>query len=224
MKKTLIGLIIAMFSFGSASADAGVNIGVSGNAALYAATATELDQGSHGTTTGSADETNSESEFLGLGYASVFIEGSLGPILVGFDYVPSSIDTETASTEVDDKTTSATSSDVTNTVKVEFNDLTTAYIGLKIMDRGYIKIGVASVDLETKENLGTGSSYGNTSVDGTMIGAGMQHTMDNGVFLRAEANVYEFDSVSLTSSSGSQKITLDSLDGVVGKVSIGKTF
>jgi len=57
-----------------------------------------------------------------------------------------------------------------------------------------------------------------------MIGAGIDHVLDNGIFVRAEANYTEFDSVSLTSSSGSQKITLDSLDGLIGRISIGKTF
>ena len=218
MKKTLIGLVIAMFSFASASAEIGVNIGISGNAAIYAATATELDTGTHGTTT-DGDEKNSESDFLGAAYGSVFIEGEMGPILLGVDFVPSSLDTETSTNEVQDG-----GSVVTNTVKVSFNDLTTAYVGLKIMENAYVKVGAVTVDLVTEENLGTGSTYGDTSVDGSMIGVGVGHTMDNGIFLRAEANYMEFDSVSLTSSSGSQKITLNSLDGVSGKVSIGKSF
>ena len=45
MKKTLIGIIVAMFSFGSASADAGVNIGLSGVGAIFGASATETDTG-----------------------------------------------------------------------------------------------------------------------------------------------------------------------------------
>ena len=218
MKKTLIGLVITMFSFASASAEIGVNIGISGNAALFAATATELDTGTHGTTT-DGDEKDSESDFLGAAYGSVFIEGEMGPILLGVDFVPSSLDTETSTNEVQDG-----GSVVTNTVKVSFNDLTTAYVGLKIMENAYVKVGAVTVDLVTEENLGTGSTYGDTSVDGSMIGVGVGHTMDNGIFLRAEATYMEFDSVSLTSSSGSQKITLNSLDGVSGKVSIGKSF
>tara|TARA_B100001250_G_scaffold387979_1_gene385856 strand:+ start:710 stop:1381 length:672 start_codon:yes stop_codon:yes gene_type:complete len=223
MKKTLIGLVITMFSFASASAEIGVNIGISGNAALFAATATELDTGTHGTTT-DGDEKDSESDFLGAAYGSIFVEGEMGPILVGIDFVPSSLDTETASTVIDDKTTTDTATAKTNTVKVSFDDLTTAYVGLKIMDNAYIKVGAVSVDLVTKESLGTGGSYGDTSLDGSMVGVGVGHTMDNGIFLRAEATYMEFDSVSLTSTSGSQKITLDSLDGVSGKVSIGKSF
>ena len=223
MKKTLIGLVISMFWIVSASADVGARLGVTGNAALYAATATELDTGSHGTTT-DFDESQTQSEYLGLMYGSVFAEVGFGPMFVGVDYMPGSIDTEESTTTVGDKTTSATSSQVTNKVKVEFEGLTNFYAGVRILDSFFIKAGTLSVDLNTKETLGTGSTYGNTTVDGTMMAVGMDKVMDNGMFVRVEGQYSEFDSASLTSSSGSQKITMESLDGVVGKLSIGKAF
>ena len=223
MKKTLIGLVISMFWIVSASADVGARLGVTGNAALYAATATELDTGSHGTTT-DFDESQTQSEYLGLMYGSVFAEVGFGPMFVGVDYMPGAIDTEESTTTVGDKTTSATSTQVTNKVKVEFEGLTNFYAGVRILDSFFIKAGTLSVDLNTKETLGTGSTYGNTTVDGTMMAVGMDKVMDNGMFVRVEGQYSEFDSASLTSSSGSQKITMDSLDGVVAKLSIGKAF
>ena len=223
MKKTLIGLVISMFWIVSASADVGARLGVTGNAALYAATATELDTGSHGTTS-DFDESQTQSEYLGLMYGSVFAEVGFGPMFVGVDYMPGAIDTEESTTTVGDKTTSATSSQVTNKVKVEFEGLTNFYAGVRILDSFFIKAGTLSVDLNTKESLGTGSTYGNTNVDGTMMAVGMDKVMDNGMFVRVEGQYSEFDSASLTSSSGSQKITMDSLDGVVAKLSIGKAF
>ena len=223
MKKTLIGLVISMFWIVSASADVGARLGVTGNAALYAATATELDTGSHGTTS-DFDESQTQSGYLGLMYGSVFAEVGFGPMFVGVDYMPGSIDTEESTTTVGDKTTSATSSQVTNKVKVEFEGLTNFYAGVRILDSFFIKAGTLSVDLNTKETLGTGSTYGNTTVDGTMMAVGMDKVMDNGMFVRVEGQYSEFDSASLVSSSGSQKITMDSLDGVVAKLSIGKAF
>ena len=221
MKKTLIGLFIAMFWFGQASAEV-LNIGVSSNAGLFAATATEKDSGAHGTTT-DYDEYTSASEFMGVVYESVFVEAMMGPFFIGLDYVPSTLSTEESTTTVGDKTTSATSTQVTNTVKVDFEDFTTIYAGLRF-NNAFIKIGSTTVDLLTKESLGTGSTYGDTALDGAMIGAGVDTILDNGIFIRAEANYQDFNGVSITSSSGSQKITLDNLDGLVGKVSIGKTF
>ncbi len=160
---------------------------------------------------------------MGAVYASVFVEAMMGPLFIGLDYVPSSLETEETSSEVDDKTTSATSSNVTNKVRVEFEDITTLYAGLR-WDNVFVKVGSVSVELITHESLGTGSTYGDASLQGALIGAGVDHVMDNGFFVRAEANYTEFDAVSLTSSSGSQKITMDSLDGLVGKISIGKSF
>ena len=227
MKKTLIGLFIAMFSFGSASADAGVNIGVSGQLGLFAATATEFDEGTHGTTT-STDEQITESDYLGLGYASIFVEKEIGAAFIGVDFVPQSLESETKDSQRNDCTGTETcaGSDfttVTNTIKVEFNDMVTAYAGFKV-GSAYIKAGVVNVDLDTKENLGTGSSYGNTSMDGIMIGVGGQHTLDNGMFIRGEANLMEFDPVSITSDNSVNKITVDELNGVTGKISIGTSF
>jgi len=228
MKKTLIGLFIAMFSFGSVSADAGVNIGVSGNGALFAATATEFDEGTHGTTSGQ-DESNKESEHMGAAYASIFVEKELGVAFIGIDYVPSELETDTVESLRNDCTGSQACPDgaftaVTNSVKVEFSDFLTMYVGARIGETFYVKAGVVSVDVETKESLGTGSTYDNTSLDGTMIGLGGQADLPNGMFIRGEASYMEFDGASLTSSTGVNKITLNSLDGVSGKLSIGASF
>jgi hypothetical protein len=226
MKKIILTLFLGLFMFTTkASAELGINVGISGQLGLYAATATEFDEGTHGTTSG-PDETNKESEFLALGYGSVFIEKTLGQyLLVGIDYVPSALETETTESLRNDKTTDATFTQVTNKVQVDFEDLTTYYIGLNLGDSGaYVKAGIVTVDVITNESLGTGSTYGNTDLDGTLIGLGYNRDFDNGMFVRAEGAYTEFDGASLTSSTTANKITLNSLDGVTGKISIGKSF
>ena len=226
MKKIILTLFLGLFMFTSkASAELGINVGLSGQLGLYAATATEFDEGTNGTTSGH-DETNKESEFLGLGYGSVFIEKTLGQyLLVGIDYVPSALETETSETIVDDKGATDASTRQTNKVQVDFEDLTTYYVGLNLGDSGaYVKAGIVTVDVITNESLGTGSTYGNTDLDGTLIGLGYNKDFDNGMFVRAEGAYTEFDGASLTSSTTANKITLDSLDGVTGKISIGKSF
>src|SRR5210317_80823 len=228
MKKIILTLFLGLFMFTTkASAELGINVGISGQLGLYAATATEFDEGTHGTTSG-PDETNKESEFLALGYGSVFIEKTLGQyLLIGIDYVPSALETETNESIKNDKTTGAaeTFTQVTNKVQVDFEDLTTYYIGLNLGDSGaYVKAGIVTVDVITNETLGTGSTYGNTDLDGTLIGLGYNKGFDNGLFVRAEGAYTEFDGASVTSSTTVNKITLDSLDGVTGKISIGKSF
>jgi len=222
MKKTLIGIIVAMFSFGSASADAGVNIGLSGVGAIFGASATETDTG--------PDETEkvSDTDIMGASYASLFIEKELGMAFVGLDYVLNTLETEEATSLQNDCTTQACNTgsftQVTNKVKVEFNDLTTLYAGIRLFDNFYAKAGVVSVDIDTKETLGTGSTYGNTTMDGTMVGVGGQAELPNGMFIRAEANYLDFDGASVTSSTGVNKVEINSLDGLAAKISIGATF
>jgi hypothetical protein len=226
MKKMILTLFLGLLMFISkASAEIGVNVGISGQLGLYAATATEFDEGTHGTTSG-PDETNKESEFLGLGYGSIFIEKTLGQyLLVGIDYVPSALETETSETIVNDKGATDASTKKTNKVQVDFEDLTTYYVGLNLGDSGaYVKAGIVTVDVITNEKMGTGSTYGNTDLDGTLIGLGYNRDFDNGMFVRAEGAYTEFDGASVTSSTTVNKITLNSLDGVTGKISIGKSF
>jgi len=226
MKKITFAIILAMFSYSSASAEIGVNVGLSGNAALFAATATELDVGTHGTTTGQ-DEKQSDTEILGLGYGSVFIEKTLGSMItLGVDYVFSPIETETSESIVmdllGDGDGAATAK--TNKVQVDFEGLTTFYVAVNVTENMYVKAGAMSVDIVTKESLDTGSTYGDTDTDGTMLGIGFSTTFDNGMFLRGESRVMEWNSAAVTSDTGANKITMDSLDGVSGVLSIGKSF
>ena len=72
------------------------------------------------------------------------------------------------------------------------------------------------------ESLNTGSAYGNSTLDGSSIGFGYNMDMDNGLCVRAEGNYMTFDGVSLTSADNT--IKLKNLDGVTGKISVGKSF
>ena len=81
-----------------------------------------------------------------------------------------------------------------------------------------------NVDIITNETLGTGSSYGNTDMDGTVAAVGYHMENDSGVFFRAEGSIMDFDGASLTSANGVNKITLDKLDGASAKISVGKAF
>ena len=225
MKRITIASLLAIFSFTTASAEVGINVGVSGQIGLFAASATELDVGTHGTTTGT-DEKNRESDFIGLGYHSVFIEKSFGDrLFLGLDYVPEALETEESSTVVIERENEPASyTQQTNKVQVDFNDLTTVYLGLQVTEGMYVKAGMMSVDIQTNEVLGSGSTYGNTSMDGVMYGFGWHMENDSGVFLRAEGSVMDFDGASVTSTNGVNKITLDKLDGGSVKASIGKAF
>ena len=222
MKKILVGIILSLFALNTASAEVGLKVGVAGSAGLFAGTAKEAQTGN-----GAADPTENRkrSELLGIGYASIFVEKSIGDrFSVGVDYVPTAIESETTETTRNHITTAyeEVRTKVENKVQVDFTDLTTLYANINLTENLYAKIGVANVTVETNENLGTGAAYGDTDMDATVLGFGYDNVMDNGVFVRLEANYMDFDGVSLT--SGDNTISVTSLHGVSGKLAIGRAF
>ena len=214
MKKLITSSLASLFLLSTtATAEVGVNVGVSGSMGLFGATAKEV-----------AMETHTETEIAALAYGSIFIEKTLGDFFtLGIEYVPTPFESETTETAKNDMEPDAqTRTTVVNKLQVDFEDLSTLYIALNVTEDAYVRVGAASVDVITNEVLGTGSSYGNVSLDGTVVGIGYNKDLSNGVFMRGEANYITFDGTSLT--SGDNTVTLNSLDGVTAKISIGKSF
>ena len=212
MRKFITAAFFVIFTVSQASAEVGINVGISGNAGLFAASAKEV-----------ADETHKGSEHGEAAWPSIFIEKTLGDsFAIGVDYVPAALETDTVETSKQDKDGSATATSRTNTVQIDFEDLTTVYIALNVTDNMYIKAGIVTVDVITNEKLETGSTYGNTDLDGTQFGFGINNEFGNGMFIRAEGSYMTFDGASL--SSNDNKITLSNLDGLTGKLAIGKSF
>ncbi len=219
MRKIVSSLIASLFLVSTAYAEIGLNIGISGTAGLYGATAKETHKVDNGAASGS---TAQDTEIAAIGYGSIFIEKTFGDrFAIGIDYVPTPFESETAETSKKDKDGSETVNTRTNTVQVDLEELTTLYLTANVTDSMYVKAGIASVDVITNESLGTGSTYGNASLDGTVLGIGTEMDM-GGFFVRAEGSYTEFDGTSL--SSNDNIITLKNLQGVNGVLSIGKSF
>ena len=221
MKKLLLSVVFSVFYVTSASADLGVNVGVSGNAGIFAASASEI-------TTDAGGNNQNGSEHGSAGWASIFIEKSFGErLIVGVDYVPMALETDTTETAKSDKRTDGSDAvtNSTNKIQIDFEDLTTVYVGAMLTENFYVKAGLMHVDVITNESLGTGSTYGNVELDGSMFGMGYHASNDNGTFFRFEGNYLSFDGNSVTSGThAGTSIKLKNLDGVTGKVSVGKTF
>ena len=223
MKKITIALVMLLGSFSMASAELGVNLGVSGQIGVFEATAVEHE----GSTTAASRERSGKDDVMGaFGYGSIFIEKTLGRFAIGVDYVPDGLESDTSSTTRPDVTSKAAgaSTDVINKVQVAFEDITTIYANVMVTDNFYLTAGMINVQIKTKESLGTGSTYGDTDLDGSVLGFGYHYAMDNGMFVRAAANVIEFDGTTMESANKENMIVLDQLNGASGKISIGKTF
>jgi len=200
-----------------ASAEVGVNVGISGTLGVFEGSATETED---------SEISEKEKGIMVGGWGSIFLEKTLGSrLVIGIDYVTSPISSETDTDERSDIKTAADGARATGNqkIQVDFEDLTTYYAAFNITENLYIKAGMMEVDVITNETLHTGSVYGNTSLDGSVYGAGYHKGFDNGMFLRTEAMVMEFDGVTLA-GSGDTSVTVNQLDGASAKISIGKSF
>ena len=216
MKKILAVIISSFFLFSYSYAEIGVNVGISGQVGVFHATGTETEN---------AEITSDDATGV-AGYASIFIEKELGPIAIGLDYVPSALASETSETVRSDLGAEAdgAKSDKTNKVQVDFEDLTTLYVALNTPMGVFLKAGVVQVDVITNESLGTGSTYANTDMDGSMLGIGYSTDIGDSAFFRIEGTYMDLGSASVTGSNTDNKIELKELEGATGKISIGKSF
>ena len=164
-------------------------------------------------------------------YPSLFLEYNLGRLSIGLDVIPGSVTTEEqARTDYNvgaclvSCTTGNDGGDtgVTNKVSVELSGHVGLYALVPITDIGtYARVAVMRVDVETKENLGTGSTYPNTTMEGASLSLGYQHNVDV-AFFRAEVGYTEYEGVKVTSSNS--HIVEADVEGQWARISIGKTF
>ena len=227
MKKLLIASLM-LFGYVS-SVNAEVNIGLSFTGGVFDVDgAAEKFTGAHSSSASpgnvvkkASDEGDEAKGLFGIG--SIFVEKTLTDRLsVGIDFVPHSMDTETTENTQKTSTSSATG---TNTVQVDFEDLTTIYATLALRDNLYAKLGYVSVDVITNESLATGGSYGDTDLDGYTLALGYNKDLNTGAFLRVEASYMDLDGATLTNTADSTKsVTADGITGYGARLSVGKSF
>ena len=223
MKKIILSLVSVMFLISTASADLGVNIGITGSTALFVASGNEVQTdvgGLQGT------QTDSDTEIGAFSTGSIFIEKEIGRFAIGYDHTPDMFSTDTTETLQSDQRTAnvATVTVSENSIQVDFNEMNQIYVKAMLTDNLYIRAGAMEIEVVTNESLTTGSSYGNTTLDGTSIGFGYHKEIENmGLFYRIDGQYQTFDAVSL-SGGADNTINLKNLDGVVGSISIGKSF
>ena len=213
-------LIVSMSSFSMAAGiSEGVRIGIGIAETEVNGSGTErLRDGSGAVTTvkgGSDKATSSATTSVG----HIFIEKTFASgMTLGIDLIPGEADVGTKS-RADDDLESAGG----NKASAEVSNHLTFY-GLMPLGSSplFIKGGVSSMDVATKEVLATGSAYGDTSVNGVMVGIGAHLERDNGVFARLEASMAEYESLSLVSDGGNT-VHAD-LDTSSLTLSIGKSF
>ena len=237
MKKIIISFLLVLGTFSMASAEVGLKIGVSGMVGVFEADGFETEG------TEKIKPKRSEEALVGMG--SVFIEKTLdflpGPfskVSIGFDHVPHQMNTGVQSrsdddllgeNDVPDNSPGNEVNPVTNSASATIDNFNTIYAVVDLLESPvggvYVKAGYVEADVETTETLGTGSKYGNTSIDGMMAAIGLHNQTDNGMFFRVELNYMDLDGKKVTSTTNTDNsITLDSVEGNGVRLSFGKAF
>ena len=238
MKKLLFGIFVSLLSFTSANSE--ISVGVSGTLGMLDAEGKETISGSTnagvtwGATaaaaraaTATAATSESGTEDLVIGYGSIWAEGHLGSnIRAGINFVPYALESETTENVRHDACSHTSScTQTTNKVQVDLVNLAQLYLSYH-NDSFFVKAGVMTADIETDESLATGSSYGDASLEGTFVGAGIERDFGAEMFIRSEINITKFDDIKLTGAGTDNTTTIDITDlgGVNATVSVGKTF
>ena len=229
MKKFLTIAAFMLFAVTSVQAQT-VRLGVTLQAGYFEADgASEIFSGAHssgaspGTVTKKASSEGDEAKGE-FGYGSIFAEIMANDMIgIGVSYVPMALESET--TENVQTTTIAAKSTVTNTVQIDFEDLTTVYALFYPVENLYLKAGYMEVEVKTNEKLASGGKYGNTTLDGYTVGVGYNYDMDNGAFVRFETSYMDIDGATLVNSADTnKKVTAENIEGASVALSIGKTF
>ena len=162
---------------------------------------------------------------------SVFFEWDNGPISFGIQLF-SDIETPQATNIQSSDASGSTQS--TNTVEAEFQKEKMLYAILDVplplpVDLGlYIKAGISSVDVVTKENMGTGAVYGDTTTDGVHIGLGFEQDI-GAISIRAEVIGSSYEDVEQTDSNAAsdetaKRVKVTDLIGARASINLIKAF
>ena len=146
---------------------------------------------------------------------------------IGIDFVPADAELGSKSkAKVDTDTDDTADNAGTNKASADISGHQTIYLMVPIK-AAFLKVGYVTADIETTENLDTGTTYGNKSVDGTMVSLGFDKDMPNGAFIRAELAYTDYDNITLrgsTDTDGVVNLVDADVDATSLRLSVGKAF
>jgi hypothetical protein len=250
MNKIFTILILSFFTLGNANAE--VSIGATGTLGMLSADGKETISGATGgvvewgpsnpkarsSQTETAATSEKDSEEIFIGYGSIFAEAHIFStgLRAGMSYVPYGIESETTENKRNDNCSQAEAhlssdddrglcAETVNKVQVELKNLSHLYLSYH-RDMFFVKAGVITADIETHENLTSGSSYEDTTLEGQFVGVGIEKDFRDDMFFRTEVNVSQFDDLAIagTGSDNTTKVEITGLGGVTGAISVGRTF
>ena len=198
MKKTLLVIMITMLTF----------VGKSYAEMTYGVSAALTKINADGTETEGVETNDGSADHIVI-IPSLFAEYAYSDtISIGLDYIPMKADVSDKAKSRSDVETSVTGTTTTTTTsrtqsaQAELSNHVTLYSNYMLTDTAFVKAGVAFVQLDTQESLGTGSNYGNEDIYGAVIGIGSKQGNS-----RFEIVYTDYEDVSLTSTVARTGVT-----------------
>ena len=231
--KKIIPTALLLTSISSVALADNWNVGASASYGNLDGTASDTQIGPSGANGTVAQTRGAKSGDADFPFASIFLEYAKTvdkdlDIIVGLDYVPfkAEIDSKSfADTSLEGGPTDAAG---TRKAKLELENYATLYLQPTYKIGGgtavFGKVGYIHGDVKISgSNTATGSTINATdTLNGYVVGLGVQHNINKNVFVRLEGSYTDHDSVTATDSK-STKFTADS-EIIAGKLSIGYSF
>jgi len=131
-------------------------------------------------------------------------------LVLGFEMTPGSADvSDKLKTRTDTSTAAAkagtTALDLggTYSVNAAVDGFVNTYVEIPVYGMLYVKAGLSSLDVTTNETTASGSSYGDTSLDGDNYGVGLKGKFGGNLIWKAFYEETDFDQLKLTSTGNS---------------------
>ncbi len=233
--KKIIPTALLLTSISSAALADNWNVGASASYGNIDGTASDTQTTSAGPTV--AQDRGAKSGDADFPFASIFVEyvktiDTNLDLVLGLDYVPfkAEIDSKSFADSSFEAPVAAgtTTTTGTRTAKLELENYATLYLQPTYKIGGgtavFGKVGYIHGDVKISgSNTATGSTINATdTLNGYVVGLGVQHNINKNVFVRLEGSYTDHDSVTATDSKGT-KFTADS-ELIAGKLSIGYSF
>jgi hypothetical protein len=230
MKKIIIALIVTFGLTTIVSAEIGVKVGVSAQIGSMETSGKEANSdGATATNTSKTEEALFATGGFFIEKDLAFLPGPFGRLSVGFDNIVHDLDlgTQRNARNASLGAAGAVVAATDHSLNAKITGFETLYATLNVTDWLYLKAGSVTVDVNTKFSGSATSNYAtNHSLDGTVLGFGVEKSSDNGMFFRLEYNDYSIDGKSVTNTGTDSKFTatLNDVSGSTGRISIGKAF
>ena len=202
IKALSLAFLLTLFGSSHALAEYGVTVGLTGSMAMIEASGQETEGG----------EVSRGEVSNNTGVGSIFVEYNdiLGSgFSLGVDYIPGSADVSSSLSQRTDKNTEGDSA--TNKAQAEVDGHTTYYATYGTDSGAYVKVGYVQAHLNTLENLGTGSKYGNETLTGWEVGAGVEFDVFASTVGRFELTHIDYGDISIRSSVARAEVATNNL-------------